>query len=296
MERRLVALLACALALSGCASFSKQCFASGVCRIEENGAVRWEGPPEKVAELQAAEEAQKRAAAERDQEFAQAERRPPSEPIRVAIVGPSTSSSGLQMLLPQYQVMLVQALGGDPRIQLVDTSRIASLLAEKDPMGFGRQAAPKGLDAAMARRVRDGSGEVDVLVVVTLAEKQRTGMVSGGGGSGVAQVLNVEFTAHVSSVYAFNPASRSEVGKSNTGIALAGIDKSAKAQRAELKGARNPESDRGAVNELADWVKATVTGPLAGQLPSLAAVQAINQKLSATRAAQLRGALEQQAP
>lgn len=291
MMQRLFALVVGALAASGCVSFNKQCFASGVCRIEENGAVRWEGPPEKVAELQAAEEAQKRFAAERDQAFAQAERRPPSEPIRVAIVGPSTATPGLQMLLPQYQVMFVQAMGGDPRIQLVDTSRIAGLLGEREQMGFGRREAPKGLDEAMARRVRDGSGEVDVLVVVNLAEKQRTGMVSGGGGSGVAQVTNVEFTAKLSSVYAFSPSSSSELGKSTTGVALAGVDKSGKAQRADLKSARNPESDRGAVQQLADWVKQTVGGPVAAQLPSLASVQAINQKLAEQRAAQLKGAL-----
>ncbi|MEW5742927.1 MAG: hypothetical protein AB1938_28690 [Myxococcota bacterium] len=289
--KRLVLLLAAnslAFGLAGCASVSKKCFGDGVCRTESDGKVTWEGPPEKVAEYQAREEAQKKAAAERDAAFASAEKRPASEPIRVAIVGPSVVSQGLQTFALTYRQMFMEAMGGDPRIQLVDAGRIAHLLKDGDSMSSRNDGPPAKVDQKMARRVRDGSGEVDVLVVVTAKEKERTGMVSGGGGVGAAQVVNVEFSASLSSVYTFDEQKKSEIGDSNTGIVMGGYDKTGQHKKAELKGNRDPSKDRAAVTQLAQWVKQTVNGPVGAQLPSLTAVQTINEKMKEQMKTQLQ--------
>lgn len=279
------------MGLSACASVNKQCFGDGVCRTETDGKVTWEGPPEKVAEYQAREEAEKKAAAERYAAFASAEKRPASDPIRVAIIGPQAGSQGVQPFMLQYRSMFLDAMQGDPRIQLVDAGKIAHLVQQKSGFGSRNQAGPAAVDAAMARRVRDGSGDVDV--VVTAREKERTGMVRGGGGVGAAQVVNIEFVASLSSVYAFDEQKKSEIGDSNAGIVLGGIDKSGKAQKGELKGNRDPNKDRGAIGQLASWVKATVSGPVAANLPSLAAVQSINQNLKQQQAGQLMQLMQQ---
>lgn len=284
----LTAAVSLSLGLSACASVNKQCFGDGVCRTETNGQVTWEGPPEKVAEYQAREEAQKKAAAARDAAFASAEKRPASEPIRVAIVGPSAVSPGAQAFILQYRTMFLEAMAGDPRIQLVDAGRIAHLLkASSGGFSSRNDGPPSSVDAAMARRVRDGSGDVDVLVVVTAREKERTGMVSGGGGVGAAQVVNIEFGASLSSVYAFDEQKKSTVGDSNTGLKLGGFDKKGEHKTGELKANRDPNKDRAAIGQLASWVKSTVSGPLAENLPSLAAVQSINQDLKSQQANQL---------
>lgn len=289
----LTAAVSTALALSACASVSKQCFGDGVCRTETNGQVTWEGPPEKVAEYQAREEAQKKAAAARDAAFASAEKRPATDPIRVAIVGPSAASPGAQAFILQYRTMFLDAMQGDPRIQLVDAGRVAHLLKEKSGFSSRNDGPPATVDAAMARRVRDGSGDVDVLVVVTAREKERTGMVSGGGGVGAAQVVNIEFSASLSSVYAFDEQKKSTIGDSNTGLKVGGYDKKGEHKTGELKANRDPNKDRAAIATLAGWVKSTVSGPVAAQLPSLAAVQTINQDMKSQQANQLLQMLQQ---
>lgn len=289
MSRLVLSAAVCsALALSACASVNKQCFGDGVCRTETDGVVTWEGPPDKVEQRKGAEEAQKRMLAERDAAFAAAEKRPPTEPIRVAIVGPSAASPGVQSFVLQYRQMFLEAMQGDPRLQLVDAGKIAHLLKPSSSgMSSRSSGPPANVDEAMAKRVRDGGGEVDVLVVVTAKEKEKSGFVSGGGGSGMAQVVNVEFNASLSSVYAFAEQRHAEVGNSTAGMQMAGVDKSGKQQKADLKGTRDPSKDRAAIAELAGWVKQAVSGPVGASLPSLAAVQALNQQLKEQQAGQL---------
>jgi hypothetical protein len=59
-------LAAVALLLASCASFNKQCFGDGVCRVEKDGQVGWEGPPEQVAKRKGAEDKQAQQAAALD--------------------------------------------------------------------------------------------------------------------------------------------------------------------------------------------------------------------------------------
>ena len=191
MKRWLGVAVAVAV-LGGCASVNKQCFGNGVCRTDTNGVVTWEGPPDKVAELQAAEEAEKKAAAERDAAFKTAERRPATEPIRLAVLGLTAGSADLQAHVGAYNMMLMEALQGDARIQLVPPASFRHLLQQPSSGGFGRSkgSAAVKLDEALARRLRDGTSDVDVVLVVTASEKAKTGVVKGGGGSGLAQVVN----------------------------------------------------------------------------------------------------------
>jgi hypothetical protein len=288
MSARLcVTVASLSLAISACVSFNKQCFGDGVCRTEKDGQVTWEGPPEKVAEYQAREEAQKKAAAARDAAFASAPRRAPTEPIRVAILGPTGISPGAEPFSLQYRQMFLEAMQGDPRLVLVDAGRVAHLLKGSAGYAGGRANVPVAVDAAMSKRVRDGSEEVDVLVVVTARDKQRTGLVSGNGGVGAVQVVNIEFVASVSSVYDFAEQQSATVGESTAGLAVGGYDKSGKHKQGELKAMRDPSRDRGALGQLAAWVKGTVTGPVGAGLPSLAAVQSINQELKTQQANQL---------
>lgn len=277
-------LLTLPLALGGCASVQKTCYGDGVCRVERDGVVSWEGPPDRVAARQGAAqstaEAQKRA----DEAYLQAPKRPASEPIRLVLIGPETESPDLVPLAATYRQMLEQALQGDPRLQLVPYSQV-KLLAEARSDGesssmFGKAQPRTGVDAPLARRLRDG-GQVDLVLVAHLATKKTSGFVGGKGGVGVAEVNNVVFELSLSSVYRFEENRHTEVGRSSDSLALAGIDKKGKTGSGQLKGRRNPESDRPALVASASWVKAA-TAQLAPDLPSLAAASEVRRQNAAT--------------
>jgi hypothetical protein len=146
---------------------------------------------------------------------------------------------------------------------------------------FAQNQARTAVDQPLTRRLRDGSGEVDVVVVAHLSTKKVSGFVGGGGGVGVAEVNNVVFELSLSSVYRFEELRHSEVGKSSDSLAVAGIDKKGKTGSGQLKGKRNPESDRPAVVAAAAWVKAS-SAQLAADLPTIAAAKEIRQKNTAT--------------
>ncbi|RPH64169.1 MAG: hypothetical protein EHM78_26845 [Myxococcaceae bacterium] len=278
-------LLAAPLVLGGCASVQKTCYGDGVCRVERDGVVSWEGPPDKVAArqgvAQSAADAQKRA----DDAYLQAPKRPATEPVRVVVIGPGTGVPDLAPLADTYRQMLEQALQGNPRIQVVPYSQV-KLFAEARSEGesssmFAKDQPRAAVDLPLTRRLRDGSGEVDVVVVAHLSTKKVSGFVGGKGGVGVAEVNNVVFDLSLSSVYRFEELRHSEVGKSSDSLAVAGIDKKGKSGSGQLKGKRNPESDRAALVSAATWVKAS-SAQLAGDMPSIAAARDIRQKNTAT--------------
>ena len=280
-------LVVSALVLGGCASVNvkKTCYGDGVCRVERNGVVSYEGPPDKVAayegKAQSATDARKQA----DEAYLQAPKRPASEPIRLVLIGPNTETPDLAPLASTYRQMFEQALQGDPRIQLVPYSQV-KLFAEAHSDGesssmFGNEKPRSAADEPLTRRLRDGAGEVDVVVVAHLSTKQVSGFVSGKGGVGVAEVNNVVFELSLSSVYKFEELKHAEVGKSSDSLALAGIDKKGKTGSGQLKGKRNPESDRPALVSAATWVK-TTSAQLAPDMPTIAAARDVRQKNTAT--------------
>ena len=280
-------VLSAALVLGGCASVNvkKTCYGDGVCRVERNGAVSYEGPPDKVAAYEGKAQSAADAQARADEAFLQAPKRAASEPVRVVLIGPTTELSELAPLTATYHQMLEQALQGDPRIQLVPYSQV-KLLAEARSEGestsmFAQSQTRSAVDQPLTRRLRDASGEVDVVVVAHLSTKKVSGLVSGGGGVGVAEVNNVVFELSLSSVYRFEELRHSEVGKSSDSLALAGIDKKGKTASGQLKGKRNPESDRAAVTASAAWVKSS-SAQLAPDMPGITAARDVRQKNTAT--------------
>jgi hypothetical protein len=280
-------LLSVPVVALGCASVNvkKTCYGDGVCRVENNGVVSYEGPPEKVAAYEGKARSATDAQARADEAYLQAPKRGPSEPVRVVVVGPSTEQPDLVPLTATYHQMLEQALQGDPRIQLVPYSQV-KLWIEAHSEGestsmFAKDQIRVAVDQPLTRRLRDGSGEVDVVVVAHLSTKKVSGFVGNKGGVGVAEVNNVVFELSLSSVYRFEELRHSEVGKSTDSLALAGIDKKGKTGSGELKGKRNPESDRPAVVAAAGWVKAS-SAQLAPDMPSIAAARDVRQKNTAT--------------
>ena len=278
-------LLSIPVALVACASIQKTCYPDGVCRVERDGVVSWEGPPDKVAArqgvAQSAADAQKRA----DEAYLQAPKRPASEPIRIVLIGPNADSPDLAALTPAYRQMFEQALQSDPRIQLVPYSQV-KLFAEARSEGesssmFGKEQPRAAVDAPLARRLRDGSGEVDLVIVAYLSTKKVSGFVGGKGGVGVAEVNNVVFELSLSSVYRFEERRHTEVGKSTDSLAVAGIDKKGKSGSGQLKGKRNPESDHAAVVSSASWVQA-ISEQLAPGLPSIAAARGVREQNTST--------------
>src|SRR5215468_4752444 len=119
-------LLSAPLILGGCAGVNvkKTCYGDGVCRVENNGVVTYEGPPDKVAAYEGKAKSSADAQARADEAYLQAPKRAASEPIRVVVIGPSTEMSDLVPLTATYHQMLEQALQGDPRIQLVPYSQV----------------------------------------------------------------------------------------------------------------------------------------------------------------------------
>jgi len=289
-----VAFLLAAL-LPACASFNKQCFGNGVCRVEKGGVVTWEGPPDKVAEMQGREDAQKQKVVEADRAWAEAPKRSGAEPIRLLLVGPTTEYPDLQPLAGAYRQMLEQALQGDPRIQLVPygpLKLIAEASSDDRHSSFGQKQVRAAVDEGLTRRLRDTNSGVDVVLVVHLAPKKVSGLVSGGGGIGVAEVNNVQFEASLSSVYQFRELKGVQVGKSTDSLSLAGVNKDGKKGAADLKQKRNPESDRPAVQSSAAWVRSAVATEIAPGLPSLAAADEIRAKHGAAAGNELADAMK----
>lgn len=274
---RLALLSLAVLATAG--TTRKEC-QGDVCRIETDGVVTWEGPPDKVAEAKAKEEARKQKGADLDKAYADAPRKPAGEPIRLVLVGPTTEVPDLKALAGSYRAMMEQGLQGDPRIQLVPYSDV-KLLVEADSgsafPGQGGERTRAAVDEGLTRRLRDLGADVDVVLVAHLAPKKVTGLVGGGGGIGVAEVNNLEFQGSLSSVYRFDPRAVAEVGKSTDTLAVAGVDKKGKASSGELKGKRNPEQDRAAIDAWAAAVK-RVAGEIGPTLPAQASVKEIRAK------------------
>jgi len=280
-------VLSAALVLGGCASVNvkKTCYGDGVCRVERNGAVSYEGPPDKVAAYEGKAQSAADAQARAEEAYLQAPRRAASEPVRVVVIGPFTEMPDLAPLTATYHQMLEQALQGDPRIQLVPYSQV-KVVAEARSEGesssmFAQNQVRTAVDQPLTRRLRDASGEVDVVVVAHLSTKKVSGFVGGKGGVGVAEVNNVVFELSLSSVYRFAELKHSEVGKSTDSLALAGIDKKGKTGSGQLKGKRNAESDRPALVASAGWVKVTAA-QLAPEMPSIAAARDVRQRNTAT--------------
>jgi hypothetical protein len=279
---RVVPLAAAIASIAGCASLnvSKQCFADGVCRVEKNGVVSYEGPPDKVAEYQTKDQKRNDQAAALEKAWADAPRRPATEPVRLLVVGPTTEFENLKPHAAAYRAMLEDALRGDPRIQLVPAAQY-KWLSEESSSGhssFDRPQVRTRVDSGLTHRLRDGSADVDVVVVFSLAAKKTSGLVSGGGGVGVAEVNNVEFTTSLSSVYQLAELVTSQVGKSTDSLSMVGVNKDGKKGQADLKSNRNPERDRPAVTACGAWIKKTVAEQVAPGLPSLAAAQQIRSQ------------------
>jgi hypothetical protein len=273
-----IALLSVAVLATG-ATTRKECYGNDVCRVETDGVVTWEGPPDKVAEMKAKEDARKQKGADLDRAYADAPKRPTTEPIRLVLVGPTAESPELKALGATYRAMMEQGLQGDPRLQLVPYSDV-KLLVEADSgstslSGQGGEKARVAVDEALTRRLRDLGGEVDVVLVAHLVPKKVTGLVGGGGGVGVAEVNNVEFQGSLSSIYRFEPRAVAEVGKSSDSLAVAGVSGKGKAGSGEIKGKRNPEQDRAAVQAWAASVKGVAVDQIGPTLPALASVKEI---------------------
>ena len=273
------ALLSLAFLATG-ATTRKECYGD-VCRIETDGVVTWEGPPEKVAEMKAKEEAKKQKAADLDRAYADAPKKPAGEPIRLVLVGPTADLPDLQALAGTYRAMMEQGLQGDPRLQLVPYSDVKLLVeagaGSGSPSGQG-QKAREAVDEGLTRRLRDLGADVDVVLVAHLTPKKVTGLVGGSGGIGVAQVNNVELQGSLSSIYRFEPRAVAEVGKSTDTLAVAGVSGKGKTGSGELKGKRNPEQDRAAVEAWAGAVKRVVGDEIGPTLPTLASVKEIRAK------------------
>jgi hypothetical protein len=272
-----------ALQLAACASLNvkKTCYADGVCRVDRNGAVSYEGPPDKVAQYQAKDQQKADTVAQLDQAYAEAPKRPANEPVRVAVVGPTSDDAALAQLAPRYREMVEGVLRADPRVQLVPYDQVKMLVEARsgdEGPSFGQQASRAQVDEALTRRLRDFNAAVDVVLVVHLTPKADSKLVGGGGGIGVADVVNVQFDASVSSVYQFSKLENVQVGQSTDSVKLAGFDKNGKKGSANLKGSRNPERDRPAVNALGAWATQAIEGQIAPTLPSMAALDGLHQK------------------
>ena len=270
--RRSVAyiLLVASLSWTGC-SYNKQCFGNGVCKITKDGKTTWEGPPDKVAEMQAKEAADEQRAAEMEQAYKDAPKRAAGESVRVLALT-TAASEQLSPFVADYGRMLEQELRGSQEIELVAYQSVKSLVESS-----GKGGLPGAVDAELTRVLRDGSGAVDFVLLVSCGEKTKTGVVRGGGGSGVAQVVNVEFSASLSSVYEFDKQTSSKVGKSNTGIAVAGVGKGGKGKSGEIKGKRKTASDLPAVQGIARWAAGAINKG-APKLPSIEAAKEIRIK------------------
>jgi hypothetical protein len=232
--------------------------------------------------MQEAQDGRKQALAQVDKAYAEAPRRSESEPIRIVLVGPTADAPDLAALCSTYRTMMEASLKGDPRVQLVPYERLKFLIeatsGDSLHSSFNKPEVRAKVDPELTHRLRDGNADIDVVLVAHLVPKEVTGLVRGSGGIGVAQVMNVEFQASMSSVYDFSEIQSAQVGKSTDSLAVAGLDKKGKASKGELKGKRNPEYDRSAIQEYGTWVKSTLREKVGPALPSLAAVQDIRAK------------------
>ena len=270
------------LCLGGCfGSYTKTC-SDGVCKIVENGQVRYEGPPDKVAARKAQDEATALRAQKVQAAYDTAPKRPPEEPVRVAFLLATSSDPDLAQYTMVYNNMLRQEFGAVPGIVLVEPGSLSLVLnsqgASYQP-GFG--SMPSAQTESLGERltkVRDSSIDVDVVIFTELGTKKQTGVVAGRGGAGTIEVQKVEFQGTLSSVYKVEERRVSEVGNSTDSIEMFGRDNRGQTRSANLKQKRDLEKDRPAVQRYVAAIKQIITGQIAPTLPSLAAISEIRQQ------------------
>ena len=302
MKRCILMLAGVLLATYGCASTSKQCV-DGVCKITENGKVRYEGDPEKVAALKAKDEAKANRANEIQQAYVNAPKRNGETAIRVALVPPTTGSKELKGFTKGFHKMLNEEFGNEDEFELVPYKAIKKYMAMASQLpedefsksgssGWSSSRGRKQNDAPplkdIVTRMRDYGAEVDVLIFTQLNPKTETGMIRGSKGAGLAQVERVELSGRISSLYLFEAHTLKEVGKSTSSLAVAGMGKKKgkkgkKFQKGQMKMKRNIEHDRDAVKAYVARIKSLIKDTISPQLPSIAAVQEIREKYATSK-------------
>ncbi|MCB0385058.1 MAG: hypothetical protein KDD43_06675, partial [Bdellovibrionales bacterium] len=275
-----VSLFATTEAWSG--SYSKKC-SDGVCEITENGVVRYEGDPEKIAKIKAEKEQRNQAKTDQQAKYDTAPKRPANEPARVAVLLMSSSDGELAHHKDAYTGMLKDELAalGDAKIEVVPydkVKRVLELASQPDSNSSRHSRRGKGDKQIAASptpdllmQVRELGIKADVLVFTHLSPKTKTGLVGGrGNGKGIAQVKNVEFSSQVSSVYKHEVHKFAQVGKSSDSFAAVGVDKKGKKGKTDMKFKRNLQKDQPALQALAKAIHKVVVEKIHGDLPSMA--------------------------
>lgn len=276
--KNIILILLSVLTLSACNSMSKKC-SNGVCTIEENGQRRYEGDADKVAALQQRDAAMNEQEAELQRAYDSAPRRSKSEAISVGLVIFKPASAELEPFHEVYANMILE-----------EGRKLGLTLTEPKQMNQAVNLAgssSKGLEVGplLARKIRMFGAKADVVSFISIGTKTKTGILKGSGakGAAIAQAQVPDFQAKVTSTFNYQPKEFSFQGRSLTNLDMAGVNAKGKTGTMSLKGKRNIESDRAAVQQLMLELKKNVE-LIAPTLPAATAVLDIEKARPAAAA------------
>ena len=284
----LILLIACG------GSYSKRCW-EDVCKITENGVVRYEGDPEKIKQLQAQDAAREAFFAQRQQAAAQRQaalealpKRKHGEMIRVAVLHPEGYQGLDKHSLVFYQWILAQ-LRKEKQFQVIPHEKIRSAIsAVKSTVPIARgwnESGPREKrefvpNAETFKNLRDQGVKFDVLIYTSLSPKTQSGLVGGRGqGIGVISANRIEISGLASSIFSFSPHRHAIVGKSAGQIDISGRDREGEIKSATIKNKeRNIKLDKPAVEAYAKYYASIIKSQIAPHLPSLQALREFEQR------------------
>ncbi len=266
-------------------SYSKRCW-ENVCKITENGVVRYEGDPQKIKQLKAEDAAREafllqrqQATAQRQAELEALPKRQHGEIIRVAVLRPEGNQGLDKHSMVFYQWILAQ-LRKDKQLQVIPHERIrGAISAVKSTVPVARgwnESGPREKrefvpDAATFKKLREQGVEFDVLIYTSLSTKNQSGLVGGKGqGIGVISADRIEISGVASSIFSFTPHRHNVVGKSAGQVDIAGRDKDGEVKSATIKNKeRNIKLDKPAAEAYAKYYASVIKSQIAPHLPSL---------------------------
>ena len=271
--------------IAACGSYSKECW-EDVCKITEDGQVRYEGNQEKIKTLVAQDKARLQAKHDREMMYQNLPRRKASETIRVGVMLPESNYADISRHRGQFYQWMLTTLGKDPRIQVIPHNQMKSYLSmvkTEIPITKGwDQDGPRSKRVVVPnqqtyRQLRDLGLKIDVLLYTSLSPKTQSGLVGGKGqGVGVISASRIEISGIASSIYDFKAYRHAVIGKSAGQIDIAGRDKEGEVKTASIKNSsRNIKLDKPAMEAYAKYFQSVIKTQISPHLPSLESLQGL---------------------
>lgn len=266
-------------------TYKKSCDdTTGVCTVEKDGKITYEGSPEKVAAFKK----KKMAEAKKDSDLAKTvaamPKRLTEETVRVGFI-----NVGLE---PMHYKMFIEEMSKVGNYTIVEPSVVTSAFSDKSsnmgyPDGFQsphqRPAQMLPFELKTFRKARQQGATADVFVMLTTQSYETVGAFKGSSlkkGS-VASLDTLKFQVKASSAFNFSPVDYAAVGRSYTKLDAVGYEKGKKTGQATFNAngnTRDFELDREAIQKLVQSLHNNFETKVKAGLPSYAKLVELESK------------------